>query len=374
MIIITMTTFYMYAKTSASYFNYKIETIAGDDKELDNVVLNTTYQDNMVRSIQISKDGAKEWSTNSFLGLSDNRSTYTMFSKYIKQYRQYMRGKELNPNVYYEDDERLIYANAITGREFDFQTTWQVDILNKNTNNRVSFELAQQQNQSGIHVQDVCVRNGKIQIFTYVFNYSGEEELHIYTVDEAEKKVVHDELIEKVVQRQDDVESNLYVLNDSNPLQGEEEYIYGIEKVNLYNGEAQSSVKELYIYNAVTHQRKTVDVPSKIREYVFSATIHDHDIIVVAPTKTALEVWRYNMNDEKWNTSVQVNNKEINKEVLHTQINNGKLYVMNRAADRLMIFVSHLQTGKLLYEGEITGENMKNIFPTSFEFLNESLQ
>lgn len=366
----------MYAKTSANYFNNKIETIAGDDKELDNVVLNTTYRDNMgiiERNIQISKDGAKERSTDSFLGLSDNRSTYTIFSKYIKQYRQYMRGKELSPNVYYEDDERLIYANLITGREFDFQPMWQVDILNKNTNDRVSFEWAQQ-NQSNIYVQDVCVRNGEIQIFAYVYNHSGQEELHIYAVDEAEKKVVHDELIEKVVQQQDGVESNLSVLNGGNPLQGEEEYIYGIEKVNVYNGEARSSVKELYIYNAVTHQRKTVDVPSKIEEYVFSATIYDNDIIVVAPTKTTLEVWRYNINDEKWTTSVHVNNQEINKEVLHTQINNGKLYVMNRASDRLMIFVSHLQTGKLLYEGEITGENMKNIFPTSFEFLNESLQ
>ena len=153
-----------------------------------------------------------------------------MFEKYIQEHRNFMRGKELHPSKYFEDESRLIYAAVQNNGQKVIEgdsLTIQIDILDKNINDSSSFEIntPAQASYDWIHVNDVYVENGKIKILASVFLINGGEELHIYTVDENNKELEHDSMIAKLEPEESRI-SSIRIFNDFSTFQNDNYYLY----------------------------------------------------------------------------------------------------------------------------------------------------
>lgn len=110
LIIVTTIGTYYIQQAMAKGVSFKIETISGNKGEIENLILQASYQsDDIIRGLNISKDGSTNESR-SFAGKLIGRNNPLMFQKYIEEHRSFMRGKELNPGQYFEDEDRLIYT------------------------------------------------------------------------------------------------------------------------------------------------------------------------------------------------------------------------------------------------------------------------
>lgn len=383
-IITTISAYYIHAKMSVSnLLSYKIETISGDEKEIENMTLGVDYH-NGVNSelLQVSKNDSKSLKNYLFEGWL-NPGEFSPFSKYIKEHRQYMRGKELNPNLYNEDEKRLIYTNVSVENESGFDmnfgpgspSAFQIDILDKKTNKNSYFKIDTPKevfNHSQIFVQDVNVKDGKIRVFAQVYNHNGGQELHLYTIDEVKKKIIDDSIIEKVVQ-EDGVMTSIKLYNNFTAFQEENYYLYGIVKEKVDDGYTPEIISnELFLYNTRTNQVKRLDNLSEWKE-MSSVTIHESDILFSVPSKTGWELRRYNIEKEKWGKPLQLNfESTVNDgETPFYQIINDKLYEVSRVSDELTIFIRDLRTGELLYEGKIVGENSENLMRCFQIYINQ---
>lgn len=378
-IVMTISTYYVYAKMSNNDLAYTIKTVRGDDKQLEGVAFNMVHHDRsgiVSRNIQVSKEGAKEVTNSSFFGMSDNRSGDALFSRLIQEHRQYMRGKEPNRNAYYEDQEHLVYANILFENNVAYNqegnpSSFQVDVLNKKTNERSSFEVDVQKemvNKVNMNVQDVTLKDGNIQMLVHIVDHKGIEELHIYTIDMDKKILKQDELLVKT-QVQQDITSSIYLFNDRDMLQGSEYYLYGIANTKTTDRENNSTSWELYLYHHATNKVEKLEIPIQLHEYLYNAAIRGTDIVVSRISETKAVIWNYNIVNGQWRELIRFDNG-VTGELPMYQMREDKLYVMYHESDGIKMIIHHLRTGELLYEGKIVGKDTKNLMP-SFEFYND---
>jgi len=102
------------AMASKNDRSYKIETISGNKEEIENLILQTSYQSNdLYHMLYISKDGSTNPNNQSFFGDLIAPNEPMILRKYIEEHRNFMRGKEFDPRKYFEDKARLIYTTFL---------------------------------------------------------------------------------------------------------------------------------------------------------------------------------------------------------------------------------------------------------------------
>jgi len=210
-IVVFISSYYIQktAMASKNDRSYKIETISGNKEEIENLILQTSYQSNdLYHMLYISKDGSTNPNNQSFFRDLMAPNEPMILRKYIEEHRNFMRGKEFDPRKYFEDKSRLIYTTFLDdgGKEASNVVTLQIDILDKNTNDSSSFkiDIPVKASYDWINVNDVYVGNGTINILTTNYlsaNYliKGREELHVYSIDENKKELVKDAILAELV-------------------------------------------------------------------------------------------------------------------------------------------------------------------------------
>src|SRR5690625_4890592 len=140
--------------------------------------------------------------------LSNINEPFSSFevNQLIKENRGFMRGKRLEPGLFYQDDASIVYANVdsdMTFRGYDsVDPSFVVDILDKKSGNRTSFSLKlpldkklDYSNISFVHLDE-----NKLQVVGNLSYFNGEkgiqeEELRIFTVDIDREELIDDEVI-----------------------------------------------------------------------------------------------------------------------------------------------------------------------------------
>ncbi|MEC2078524.1 hypothetical protein [Metabacillus fastidiosus] len=385
-IIITIGAFYIQAAmANDTELSFRIETINGNEEEIENVTLNIAYKNGDIhRWLDISKNGTIDTMNQSFIETLINSNTYgtSMFQKFIKEHRNFMRGKQLNPGSYFEDEKRLIYINIPDDGRKVIQgspLTFKIDILDKKTNERSSFEvnMPAQASYSWMNMDDVYVKDGKIKMFVSGSLINGGEEIHIYTVDENKKEFENDLIMAKI-EPEDGTMSSMRRFNDSDILQAENYYLYIVEKykdqmdVDAY-GEPELISSQMYLYNSITDQVEEWTVPDELKPHIDSMIIQGADIFIPVLSNISLELNRYNIEKGKWESPLNFSfaNPASEEDKPFFQLKNGKLYMVNRVSDGHLIFISDLRTGKSLYEGKIIGENNEKLGPDFELYVNQ---
>ncbi|MDM5247935.1 hypothetical protein [Lysinibacillus sp. G4S2] len=363
LIIVTTIGSYYIQQAMAKNVSFKMETTNGNKGEIDNLIIHASYQNGDIsRSLDISKDGSTNQS-GSFIGELKSRYYPGMFQKYIQEHRKFMRGKEANPGQYFEDEDRLIYTifSNKEGRGDSF--TLQIDILDKNTNESSSFEInmPDQVRYDWINEQDVYVENGKIKILATSY-LNGEEELHIYTVDENKKELEHDSILAKL-ESEEVGRASIDIFNDYNKIQNENYFLYMVEKYKyLEDGEREIISSPMYLYNYLNNEVKEWTIPAELKPHTKSLVLHGTDIFIPVYSTNGLELNRYNIEKKQWEEPLNFKYPSIanDKEEPSLQITDDKLYLVNRVSDGHLFLIGDLRTGELLYEGKIIIGNKEN--------------
>ncbi|MGE7917182.1 hypothetical protein [Lysinibacillus xylanilyticus] len=364
LIIVTTIGSYYIQQAMAMDESFKIETTNGNKGEIDNLTLQASYQSgDIYRGFHISKDGSNQVSQ-SFIGELIGRNNPLMFQKYIQEHRNFMRGKLLNPSQYFEDEDRLIYITfQSNGRNKGLGNlfTLQIDTLDKNTNDSSSFEInmSDQARYDWINEQDVYVENGKIKILATSY-LNGEEELHIYTVDENKKELEHDSILAKR-ESEERGQVSIRIFNENNKVQNGNHFLYMVEKYNQ-DGEPETISSKMYLYNNRNNEVKEWTIPAELKPYTNSMILHGTDIFIPVHSANGLELNRYNIEKKQWEEPLNFKYPSIanDKEKPSIQITDGKLYLVNRVSDGHFFLIGDVRTGESLYEGKIINENKEN--------------
>lgn len=371
-IVTTISSFYIQAAiASKNGVSFKIETTSGNKEEIKNLILQASYQsgDNY-RGLDITGDESTDRIGKPYLGGLISSYEPLMFQKYIKQHRSFMRGKELYPGNYFEDESRLIYTNVEEDRKVieGNPLTFNIDILDKNTNDSSSFEIntPAQASYHWIQVNDVNAENGEIKIFVTGYIINGGEELHIYTVDETSKELKHKKMIAKVEQ-EGEVSSYIQIFNDFEEIQNDNYYLYSLIKYAYptENADSEKISSQTYLYNNSTNEVEEWEVPADLAPYMDLMIVRGKELFIPVSSDTGLELNRYNIEKEQWeeplnfNYPSTVNTEDEDESFL--QLTEGKLYFLNRVSESHMLFIGDLRSGESLYEGRIISENRENL-------------
>ncbi|MGE7945032.1 hypothetical protein ACQKNB_23565 [Lysinibacillus xylanilyticus] len=367
-IVTTIGSYYIQqAMASKKDVSFKIETTNGDKGEIDNLILQASYQNGDIhRWLQITKDGSTNQISRTFFRDLVEAHEPLMFQKYMQEYRNFMRGKVLNPGQYFEDEDRLIYTTfQSNGRDKGLGNlfTLQIDTLDKKTNDSSSFEInmPDQVRYDYINENDVYVENGKIKILATSY-LNGEEELHIYTVDENKKELEQDSILAKL-ESEERARASIHILNDYNKVQNENYILYMDEKYKyLDDGERETISSKMYLYNYLNNEVKELTIPAELKPYMKSMILHGTDIFIPVHSAIGLELKRYNIEKKQWEEHLNIKYPSIanDEEAPFLQITDDKLYLVSRVSDGHFFFIGDLRTGESLYEGKIINENKEN--------------
>jgi len=359
------------AMASKNDVSFKIETTSGNKEEIENLILHTRYQSgDSLRWFYITKDSSTNMINQSFFEDLLASNEHEILEEFIQEYRGFMRGKELNPNMYFEQNTRLIYATFLDNGRKERQgsfLTLQIDTLDKNTNDSSFFEIDTpvQANYDWINVKDIYVGNGKIKILATNYLYNGGEELHIYTIDEDKKELENDSIIAKLAS--EERVNAIRVFNANDNIQNQDYYLYMVEKFGKHKGDGEREItsSQIYLYNNVTNEQEEWIIPDELKPYRKSIVMHGANIFIPVYSANGLKLHRYTIEKKQWEEPFIINYESTanDNEIPFLQITDSKLYLVNHMTDGYALFINDLRTGESLYEGKIVNGKKENQDP-----------
>ena len=354
---------------STNDVSFTIETTSGNKEEVNNLVFGAIYQSSDIfREIYISNDDTTGWVMNSFIEDFLNSQGPYVLRQITKEHRNFMRGKELHPNQYFEDESRLIYTTVLNDSKETRKgesVVFQIDILDKNQNDSTSFKIntPNQTSSAWINVEDVYVENGKIKLLTTHFFENGAEELHIYSIDENKRELETDSIISKSGSEGRSV-NDIRLFNDFSTFQNEKYYLYADHDIPQYgNVENEINIGNIYLYNNSSNEAEEWEIPADLKPNSELMILHGEAIFIPVFSANGIELHRYNIEKKKWEEPLSFNyQSKFNEEELpFLKLSDERLYLVNPVSDGNALIIGDLRTGELLYEGKITRENSDHL-------------
>lgn len=356
-IVIVIGAFYIQlGMASGDKINFTFEKVKGDEKEIDNLVINADYKvGSLNKNIKISNNETIHSDHLNFIQkISLDYQMEPIFENLKKQYKSFMRGKGYLPNYFYEDDQFLAYVGDKKSREHLY---FVVDILNKKSGKRTSFKI-EEKVYDFISIEDVQMKNDStLQVLVRAFKNNGLEELCVYTFNISTQKLEKDESIIKGkanttvrVFTDDSISKNNYAVIRTEPydISGEEP-------------EKNKKHPEVYIYDFEKNQLKKMKLLNNDMNYTETISVYDSTLFVGQDTAEGTEIYSYDIVKEKWNKKPVFRVTVDAQSYYYTKIMNGKIYVFYSKEKENWLLVGDLQTGKILYEGKIKAENGTDI-------------
>lgn len=381
-VILSIGTYYVKVASSASSLpKYTFKTLEGSDKELDPVIINASldngpyYESLTFESNTTTYDIEKSY-LESFSGRQDYR-----IERLIKEHRSFMRGKDSISSLY-EDDDFLAYAwvnseitnNGKTEAEFD------IGLLEKKDEEETSFqiELPNQERIMNADVRDVQLVHSKLQVLTMndvkSKNEKQTKEVHLYTIDLANKKVLSDKtLVSETFTYPNQVDFE--IPTDVAPIQPNNMVLISLIKgVNHEDGSYKEKPSKLLSYNYETEKIETVKLPKNesLSLGMARSGYTDGKTLYLIDKKSD----NYRIKTFDLSSRTLTNDKEldvaVNKEEQYfAAIKNGRVYfLIGNGVDQVgsltykpaQLLIADLKTGKTLYKGEtvMQATNKKN--------------
>lgn len=386
-VILSIGTYYVKVASSASSLpKYTFKTLEGSDKELDPVIINATLQkgSNFYEPLTIESNTTTYASERSYLENLTGRQGHEI-ERLAKEHRSFMRGKDSISSLY-EDDDFLAYAsvNSEYTKSGDMEAKFDIGLLEKKDEEGTSFqiELPNQGRIMNADVRDVQLVHSKLQVLTMNDVNSNNEkqtkEVHLYTIDVANKKVLSDKtLVSESFTDPDQVDFQMPI--DLAPSQPNNiVFISLIKGVNHEDG-FKEKLKEskLLSYNYETEKLETVKKGSLSLDMARSGYADGKNLYAVEMKSGKYRIKTFDLNSQTLTNDTELD-IAANKEELYTAaFKNGRVYFLLNGMNQeglltykpAKLLIADLKTGKTLYKGE-TVINKKN--SKSFDlFIND---
>jgi hypothetical protein len=370
-IIATISVHYIQvAKASNQSYNLLFEKISGDDKYIDSLTMEGYFESGYTSiPANITKDDTTLL-TNPFL-----RHTTLTFRELIDQHKAFMRGKEHNASNYYEDEARLIYVeepDEVWKLNEGATITYNIDVLNKDndTSNAFSVSLALNKSLDWISVQNTVVVDNELKFLTNYMENNGDSEVHLVVIDLKKQQLVSDTILDTVetteIQR-----SNITIYNEYENFGYEKYVVYSISSYNPYAQEYEIVSQQFKILNIETNEVTNLEVPESIVPERLMGVLDNNNFVISILEGTNLVLYQYNIGQKRWLDPVNVKTsvKIVNNDSYTMQATKGKIYLINKVEQGLLLQILDIDNHQSLYEGILkNADNEQNFNLSIYRF------
>ena len=403
-LVLTIGTFYIQQSLAkSSYPQFVIETKSGDESEIKSLEIDAGYRnEGIAENLLITSEGTEYRQDLSLVREAFDYYEEPGIKRLQDEFRNFMRGKVGNPSLFYEDEDRLIYADV--GGDYGFnsyepnQFEFEIAVLNKDSNDKTSFKLMVPNNNQYqfIHVEDVQFVNDELLVITHNnlrFNESNVEyidnnstEIHVYSFDIAEEKLLKDETIEfPEVDKENEQMVDMFMMRDEEQMVsnksivltteiGEErmveEGIYAFEPVDF----------QLIRYHLETGEQFELDLPEEVKEGYRPEIMKDDHVYFKKISDSQLDIIRYNVEtqeiDVKQTFDLPLDSENVTGmfgggiQGGTSRIDDDKVYYVStlKSVDvDATVFVGDIETGDILYEGSIEHDPTSTTPPNKYQ-------
>ncbi|MED3993144.1 hypothetical protein P4647_00260 [Peribacillus frigoritolerans] len=389
-VILSIGTYYVKVASSASSLpKYTFKTLEGSDKELDPVIINASLQNgsNFYEPLTIESNTTKYASERSYLENLTGRQDH-LIERLVKEHRSFMRGKDSISSLY-EDDDFLAYArvNSEYTKSGNMEAKLDIGLLEKKYEEETSFqiELPNQGRIMNADVRDVQLVHSKLQVLTMNDVNSNNEkqtkEVHLYTIDVANKKVLSDKtLVSETFTDPNQVGVGFEMPIDIAPSQPNNIVFILVNKgVNQEDG-FKEKLKEskLLSYNYETEKLETVKKGSLSLDMARSGYADGKNLYAVEMKSGKYRVKTFELGSQTLTSDTELDIAANKEEQYTAAFKNGRVYFLLNGMNQegksnkpAKLLIADLKTGKTLYKGE-TVINKKN--SKSFQLYFDDLE
>ncbi|MCK1985570.1 MULTISPECIES: hypothetical protein [Peribacillus] len=388
-VILSIGTYYVKVASSASSLpKYTFKTLEGSDKELDPVIINATLQNgsNFYEPLTIESNTTTYASERSYLENLTGRQDH-LIERLVKEHRSFMRGKDSISSLY-EDDDFLAYAwvNSDITNNGKMEAKFDIGLLEKKDEEETSFqiELPNQGRIMNIDVRDVQLVHSKLQVLTMNDVNSNNEkqtkEVHLYTIDVANKKVLNDKtLVSETFTDPNQVDFEMPI--DVAPSQPNNMVLISLMKGVNHEDGFKEKLKEskLLSYNYETETLETVKKGSLSLDMARSGYADGKNLYAVELKSGKYRIKTFDLSSRKLTSDTELDIAANKEEQYAAAFKNGRVYFLLNGMNQeglltykpAKLLIADIKTGKTLYKGE-TVINKKN--SKGFELFIEDLE
>lgn len=388
-VILSIGTYYVKVASSASSLpKYTFKTLEGSDKELDPVIINASLQNgsNFYEPLTIESNTTTYASERSYLENLTGRQDH-LIERLVKEHRSFMRGKDSISSLY-EDDDFLAYArvNSEYTKSGNMEAKFDIGLLEKKDEEETSFqiELPKQGRIMNADVRDVQLVHSKLQVLTMNDVNSNNEkqtkEVHLYTIDVANKKVLSDKtLVSETFTDPEQVDFQMPIdLAPSQP--NNMVFISLIKGVNHEDGfEEKLKESKLLSYNYETEKVETVKKGSLSLDMARSGYTDGKNLYTVEMKSGKYRIKTFDLSSQTLTNDTELDIAANKEEHYTAAFKNGRVYFLLNGMNQdglltykpAKLLIADIKTGKTIYKGE-TVINKKN--SKSFELYIDDLE
>ena len=368
--VATIGTFYMQSVLAGNNKPvFTIEKINGDEKEIESLLLSGFYDSGlnyMSEDIEISLEGLKYLEDRSFIERVKEGYGTERFNQLREEYRYFMRGKYDRLDSYFENEDYLAYADVSYKNPYEVSSELQftVAVLDKQKNKTISFDHLVPNSGDFWYLDPakVLVIDGQLKIITRnEMREDNSREVHQYTFDLTEKKLLNEEVIFSLENK-----ANEYIemeqLNVDDPTEETDNVVFIKRSIEQNEDGYMEDVtgEELVIYDLATNTSKIINLED-LAEYGYPEYLAEQNIYLTDTDDGVLNVSVYDIKSEQ--IIDQIEGPVLNNEVAWTTaFNDGKFFIVDSYVDYetpAYITVIDLQNGETVFEGEIVPDNQK---------------
>lgn len=361
-IILAMSVHYFQTATALQLNKekFQIETVAGNESELEDIMLQATYYDSYLSHwIYISKDGVQDVRERGYSSLFTAYQPFQL-DRYLQDYRSFMRGKNFDLSQYNEQDERVIYVNSpYLSREVykGEQITFEVDVLEKDSQQHTTFTVTAlaTSNYDWLQILDVYAGKDEIQLLVSSSLNGRESSVQLYTISEQAQQIIEQEtLLEAKNEKANS--SNIMYYGNAFAL---ENAAYYVLQSTMWHFSHETGVEnkergDYHIYSLETKEMTTLPVPDS--KNIQTAFQQGEYFYAVATTLDELTLHRYHLRTKQWEEPLTIKQSFTSDYTPYVQIKDGRLYVATPVKNTSELAVYDASTAELLYKGIIKGE------------------
>ncbi len=321
----------------------------------------------MHQSLFISNKETINLSNRSLLQQVTGVNTLASYNQLIDKYGDFMRGKNLLRNNFYEDDSLVAYV-SVEGKGINVSSLnsfFEIDVLDKDSEESTSMQLdiPEKKNYSWVDVVDIQFVGGNLKVIARGSRTHGGEDLNVYTINVKNQKVVNDEIIHSTPAIENGW-SEVRIMNDYYSSQPEKYILFKVEAYEHVEGDGDSNIvaKDVLIYDIENNQTKKIVIDEEKPGFSSdSYSIIESMLYVPSQTPNGLEVTPYDIETEKWGNKqvFDVVFSENNDNVPYVKLLNGKIYIISSTSEGHTLSIGDINTGESLYEGKLKVNNQK---------------
>src|SRR5690606_15351770 len=259
-------------------YDFTFEKISGDDKYIDSLMFKTSLQYGMVyNSLLISKDES------SLIESVHNREIPLKFQKLRVEHTNFMRGKALIANNYFEDDTKLIYMKEPEeGWKVKAGDTYsyEVDVLDKVKDEKTSFSIKSQLDNryNWVFYSDITVVNNELKLIVKQVDNDGSEKMYHVIIDLKKQQLLSETLLEEATM-DETTRRSIDSHNSYSNLGHEKYHVYSISSVDLKSPEQDVTSRQFSALNTETNEITDIQLPEGLDHNLQSIEVDDNYLV-----------------------------------------------------------------------------------------------